>query len=75
VRGVTCVEDLRAPARRRVPRAIFEYADRGSCAETTLAANRTALPVAIAPTGLTGLFHGDGEIHGARGVPIRQAPP
>jgi L-lactate dehydrogenase (cytochrome) len=24
------------------------------------------MPLAIAPTGLTGLFHGDGEIHGAR---------
>jgi L-lactate dehydrogenase (cytochrome) len=103
VRGVTCVEDLRALARRRVPRAIFEYADRGSYAETTLAANRTALrairlrqrvmvdvserrkrttllgqpaalPVAIAPTGLTGLFHGDGEIHGARAAAASRVP-
>lgn len=104
MRTVTCVEDLRFLARRRVPRAIFDYADRGSYAETTIAANRAALrairlrqrvlvdvsarrtettllgrpatmPLAIAPTGLTGLFHGDGEIHGARaaaafGVPF-----
>jgi L-lactate dehydrogenase (cytochrome) len=78
-----------------VPRAIFDYADRGSYDEVTLRANRADLaaikfrqrvmidvsnrstattilgqpvtmPLAIAPTGLTGLFHGDGEIHGAR---------
>jgi L-lactate dehydrogenase (cytochrome) len=103
VRGVTSVEDLRALARRRVPRAIFEYADRGSYAETTLAANRAALqgirlrqrvmvdvserrtettllgqpaalPLAIAPTGLTGLFHGDGEIRGARAAAASGVP-
>lgn len=101
---ITCVSDLRMLAKRRIPRAIFEYADRGSYSETTIAANRAdladmalrqrvmidvdhrststmilgqeyALPVAIAPTGLTGLFHRDGEIHGARaaakiGVPF-----
>jgi L-lactate dehydrogenase (cytochrome) len=92
---VTNVQDLRALARRRVPRAIFDYADRGSYDEGTLRANRAelaaiglrqrvmvdvstrstattlagqpaAMPVAIAPTGLTGLFHRNGEIHGAR---------
>lgn len=92
---VTNVQDLRALARRRVPRAIFDYADRGSYDEVTLRANRAGLaaiglrqrvmvdvstrstattlagqaatmPVAIAPTGLTGLFHRNGEIHGAR---------
>ena len=92
---VTNIADLRARARRRVPRAFFEYADRGSYDETTLRANRHALdrlqlrqrvmqdvdnrslattilgvpvsmPLAIAPTGLTGLQYGSGEIHGAR---------
>jgi L-lactate dehydrogenase (cytochrome) len=98
------VADFRELARKRIPRAIFEYADRGSYDEVTLRRNREDLarlsfrqrvmvdlsalsltttvlgqpwtcPVAIAPTGLTGLFHGDGEIHGARaaaafGVPF-----
>ena len=92
---VTNIQDLRAIAERKVPRAIFHYADRGSYDEVTIKANRTdlaaiplrqrvmidvserttattmigekvALPLAIAPTGLTGLFHGDGEIHGCR---------
>jgi L-lactate dehydrogenase (cytochrome) len=91
----TNIEDLREIARRRIPRAIFDYADRGSYDEATLRANRedlaalklrqrvmvdvserstastmlgepVAMPVAIAPTGLTGLFHADGEIHGCR---------
>lgn len=89
---------------RRVPRAIFDYADRGSYDEITLRRNRTdldameirqrvmldlselhiattvlgepwSMPVAIAPTGLAGLFHRDGEICAARaaariGVPF-----
>ena len=92
---ITNIADLRALARRRVPQAFFEYADRGSYDETTLHENRRALdrlqfrqrvmqdvdnrslattiigspvsmPLAIAPTGLTGLQHGSGEIHGAR---------
>ncbi|MBY0611614.1 MAG: alpha-hydroxy-acid oxidizing protein [Beijerinckiaceae bacterium] len=92
---ITNVQDLRSLAKRRIPRAIFEYADRGSYDETTLNANRrdlqginlrqrvmidvsnrstatkilgedVAMPLIIAPTGLTGLFHGNGEIHGAR---------
>jgi L-lactate dehydrogenase (cytochrome) len=94
-RTITCIEDLRAIARRRIPRAIFEYADHGSYDEVTLARNRAdldalvfrprvmvdfsqldittslvgetaSLPLAIAPTGLTGLFHADGEMLGAR---------
>jgi L-lactate dehydrogenase (cytochrome) len=92
---INSISDLRALARARVPRAIFEYADRGSYDELTIARNRSDLqaiefrqrvmrdlstlsvastllgqavtmPLAIAPTGLTGLFYGDGEIHGAR---------
>ncbi len=94
MRLCTSIADLRAEARRRVPRAIFEYADRGSYDEVTIRRNRAALeaielrqrvmidltrrsvattvlgqpwamPVAIAPTGLTGLFHRNGEIEGA----------
>lgn len=101
---INSIADFRDLARRRVPRAIFEYADRGSYDEITLRRNRADLealelrqrvmidlsklsvattvlgqpwsfPLAIAPTGLTGLFHGNGEIHGARaaqqvGVPF-----
>ena len=92
---ITNVMDLRELARRRVPRAFFEYADRGAYDEVTLRGNRAALerlkfrqrvmidvdqrslattvvgqsismPLAIAPTGLTGLQHGAGEILGAR---------
>jgi isopentenyl diphosphate isomerase/L-lactate dehydrogenase-like FMN-dependent dehydrogenase len=33
---------------------------------TTLAGSPAAMPVAIAPTGLTGMQHADGEIHAAR---------
>src|SRR5581483_4277898 len=40
---VTNVLDLREIARKRVPRAFFEYADRGSYDEITLRANREAL--------------------------------
>jgi L-lactate dehydrogenase (cytochrome) len=98
------IEDLRQAARRRVPRAIFDYADRGSYDEitfnrnlvdlaelqlrqrvmvdvsqqqlaTTILGERWAIPVGIGPTGLTGLFHANGEMLGARaahafGVPF-----
>jgi L-lactate dehydrogenase (cytochrome) len=40
---ITCIEDLRQIARRKVPRAFFDYADRGSYAEETLRANREDL--------------------------------
>ena len=92
---ILSIEDLRALARRRIPRAIFDYADGGSYQETTLKANaadldaiqlrprvmidvsdiklattlvgaETSMPLAIAPTGLCGLYHADGEILGAR---------
>jgi L-lactate dehydrogenase (cytochrome) len=100
---VTNIEDLRILARRRIPRAIFEYADRGSYDEATYRANREDLaalklrqrvmidvsdrstettmlgetvrmPVGIAPTGLTGLFHADGEIHGLRAASASGIP-
>jgi L-lactate dehydrogenase (cytochrome) len=101
---VTCIDDLRSIAKRRVARAIFDYVDCGSYAESTLRANRAdlegltlrqrvgidvdrrstrttmagqdvAMPVALAPTGLTGLNWADGEILAARaaerfGVPF-----
>ena len=35
----TSIADFRGRARRRVPRAIFDYADGGAYAELTLAAN------------------------------------
>jgi L-lactate dehydrogenase (cytochrome) len=101
---VTCIDDLREMAKKRVARAVFEYADRGSYSEATLRANRAdldalalrqrvgidverrstrgsmigqevAMPVALAPVGLTGLNWADGEILAARaaqrfGVPF-----
>jgi L-lactate dehydrogenase (cytochrome) len=39
----TCIEDLREIARRRVPRAFFDYAEAGSYAQETLRANRADL--------------------------------
>jgi L-lactate dehydrogenase (cytochrome) len=43
MRMMTCIEDMRLRARRRVPRMFFDYADRGSYAEETLRINRTDL--------------------------------
>ena len=92
---ITTVLDLRDIARRKVPRAFFEYADRGSYDEITLKENRATLeairfrqrvmidvdnrnlattimgepvsmPLALAPTGLTGLQWGGGEILAAQ---------
>src|SRR5947207_7929575 len=37
---LTCIEDLRRRARRRVPKMFFDYAEGGSYAEETLRANR-----------------------------------
>ncbi|HEX6692019.1 MAG TPA: alpha-hydroxy acid oxidase [Burkholderiales bacterium] len=92
---VTCIDDLRSAAKKRVAKAIFDYVDRGSYSEATLRANRAdleslafrqrvgidvdrrsvrttmlgrevAMPVALAPVGLTGLNWADGEILAAR---------
>jgi L-lactate dehydrogenase (cytochrome) len=92
---ITCIDDLKQMARRRVPRMFFDYADSGSWTESTYRANeedfsrikfrqrvavnmenrsiastmigeQVAMPVAIAPTGLTGMQHADGEILAAR---------
>jgi L-lactate dehydrogenase (cytochrome) len=101
---ITCVEDLRRMAQRRVPRMFYDYADTGSWAESTYHANERdfhdilfrqrvaldvahrrvatkmagidgSLPVALAPVGLTGKQHADGEILAAKaaekfGVPF-----
>lgn len=95
MKAMTCIEDLRQLASRKVPRAFFDYAEAGSYAEETLRANRTdfeqikfsqrvlvdasnrdlsttiagepaKLPFALAPIGLCGMQHGDGEILACR---------
>ena len=43
MRGVYNIADLRALARRRLPRGLFEYVDRGSEDENALVENRAAL--------------------------------
>src|SRR6476620_611240 len=73
---ITCVEDLRALAERRVPRMFYDYADVGSyTVRTTMVGAAVTMPVALAPVGLTGMQHADGEILAARaaekfGVPF-----
>ncbi len=95
MKNITCIDDLRQLARRKVPRAFFDYADSGSYNEETLRANRADLeaiklrqrvlvdvssrslattivgqkvsaPFVLAPIGLAGMQHGDGEILSAR---------
>src|SRR5262245_51453654 len=43
MRTMTCIEDLRQRARRRIPKMFFDYAEAGSYAEETLRANRADL--------------------------------
>ncbi|HEY7248712.1 MAG TPA: alpha-hydroxy acid oxidase [Xanthobacteraceae bacterium] len=43
MRTMTCIEDLRQVARRKVPRAFFDYAEAGSYSQQTLRANRADL--------------------------------
>src|SRR6266851_1440160 len=43
MKHITCIEDLRQVHMRKVPKAFFDYADRGSYAEETLRANRDDL--------------------------------
>jgi L-lactate dehydrogenase (cytochrome) len=107
MKHITCIEDLRELHKRRVPKAFFDYADRGSYSEQTLRANRddlqdimfrqrilvdvskrdlsttilgepATLPLILAPVGLLGMQHGDGEIHACRaaqaaGIPFTQS--
>lgn len=97
---ITTIEDLRVLARKRIPKALFDYVDGGSYDENTLRANRAefnavtlrqrvmvdtstrdlsttmlgekvAMPVALAPTGMTGLMHGNGEMLAARAAEKR----
>ena len=48
--AITCIEDLRRIARRRVPRAFFDYVEAGSYSEDTLRANRADLERRQTPT-------------------------
>jgi len=107
MKHITCIEDLRELHKRRVPKAFFDYADRGSYSEETLRANRAdlqqikfrqrvlvdiskrdlstnilgepaAMPLILAPVGLLGMQHGDGEILACRaaqaaGIPFTQS--
>ena len=43
LKTMTCIEDLRQAARRRVPRAFFDYVEAGAYSEQTLRANRADL--------------------------------
>src|SRR4030088_3057030 len=43
MKHITCIEDLRQVHMRKVPKAFFDYADRGSYGEETLRANRDDL--------------------------------
>jgi L-lactate dehydrogenase (cytochrome) len=43
MKTITCIEDLRQQARRKVPRAFFDYVEAGSYAQQTLQANRADL--------------------------------
>jgi len=103
MRRVTCIEDLRQLARRKVPRAFFDYAEAGSYSQQTLRANRAdlerialrqrvlvdvsqrdltttiigetvPLPLALAPIGLCGMQHGDGEILACRAAQAAGIP-
>src|SRR5262245_60903632 len=93
--SMTCIEDLRQAASRKVPRAFFDFVEGGSYSEQTLRANcadferiklrqrvlidvasgstrstmlgePVSLPLALAPVGLCGMVHGDGEISACR---------
>ena len=103
LKSITCIEDQRVLARRRVPKAFFDYADGGSYTESTLRANRAdleairlrqrvmvdvskrsletsilgetaAAPIVLAPVGLTGMQHGDGEILAAQAAEAAGIP-
>ncbi|MCA1404834.1 alpha-hydroxy-acid oxidizing protein [Ensifer sp. IC3342] len=89
------IRDLKALAKRRVPKLFFDYADSGAWTEGTYRANeedfskiklrqrvlvdmtnrslettmigqKVSMPVALAPTGLTGMQHADGEMLAAQ---------
>jgi L-lactate dehydrogenase (cytochrome) len=103
MKHITCIEDLRQLHKRRVPKAFFDYADRGSYTEDTLRANRAdleaikfrqrilvdiskrdtsttilgenaSLPLILAPVGLLGMQHSDGEIAACRAAQAAGIP-
>ena len=103
MKHITCIEDLRQVAHRRVPKAFIDYAESGSYTQSTLHANRAdldavklrqrvlvdvdhrstettivgekvSLPVALAPIGLCGMQHGDGEILACRAAQAAGVP-
>ena len=103
LKHVTSIDDLRAIAQRRVPRAFFQYADHGSYTQSTMRANRAdldatllrgrvginvddrtmdttiagapaAMPLVLAPIGLAGMQHGDGEIAACRAAETAGIP-
>lgn len=92
---ITCIEDLRVLAKKRIPQMFYDYVDSGSWTEstyhlnesdfqaiklrqrvavdiekrnlrTTMVGQNIAMPVALAPTGLAGMMHADGEILAAK---------
>ena len=100
---MTCIEDLRQRARRKVPKMFFDYVEAGSYAQETLRANRAdleriklrqrvlvdvsrrdlttsiigetvPLPLALAPIGLAGMQHRDGEIAACRAAQAAGIP-
>lgn len=93
--SITCIEDLRVLAKKRIPQMFYDYVDSGSWTEstyhvnesdfqaiklrqrvaidienrnlrTTMVGQNVAMPVALAPTGLAGMMHADGEILAAK---------
>ena len=100
---ITCIEDLRQVARRRVPKPFFDYAEAGSYSQDTLRKNRedlerirlrqrvlvdvsgrdltttivgekVNLPLVLAPIGMCGMQHGDGEILACRAAQAAGIP-
>src|SRR5512134_1401408 len=58
--AVACIEDLRLLARRRLPRAVFDFVDGGALDEVTLRANRSDFErLAFAPRVLTDVSQRD----------------
>ena len=100
---ITHIEDLRTIAKRKLPRAIFDFIDRGSYDEITMNSNTAdlrslrlrqrvmvdvskrllvtnivgtsaAMPIALAPVGLSGLVYRNGEIAAARAAQAAGIP-
>jgi L-lactate dehydrogenase (cytochrome) len=103
MKKMTCIEDLRRAASRKVPSAFFDFVEGGSYTERTLQANSAdferiklrqrvlidvanrslrstilgepvSLPLALAPVGLCGMVHRDGEILACRAAQAAGIP-